>query len=139
MKFDTTIRNRNMYTYKIHEVSRIVDGDTIDIVIDLGFNIHVKQRVRVAGIDAPEVRTRDLEEKRYGIEATKFAEQWFAENAGNIVVRTEKEGPFGKYGRLLGYFYADDVCFNEAIVDAGLAWHYDGGNRDDRDLSTLGT
>lgn len=127
-----------MYTYRLKEVVRVVDGDTVDVIIDLGFNVSIKQRVRVAGIDTPEKRTRDEEEKKYGIAATEFAEKWFAENEGNIILRTEIEGAFGKYGRLLGYFYADEMCFNEAIVDAGLAWRYDGGTKE-KDLSTLGT
>lgn len=138
MSYGIQTLNRNMYTYKLREIVRIVDGDTVDVVIDLGFDISVKKRVRVAGIDTPEKRTRDAEEKALGVAATEFAEKWFAENKGNIVVRTALDGSAEKYGRLLGYFYADEVCFNEAIVDAGLAWRYEGGTKE-KDLSTLGT
>ena len=127
-----------MYEYRMKSIEKIIDGDTVDVVIDLGFNILSKQRVRIAGIDTPEKRTRDLEEKEWGLKATAYAEEWFAAHADNLVIRTAIDGAFGKYGRLLGYFYSGDLCYNEMIVDAGLAWTYDGGTKE-KDLSELGT
>jgi micrococcal nuclease len=126
-----------MYEYKVREVIKVVDGDTVDVVIDVGFDIYLKKRVRIAGIDTPESRTTDAAEKAKGLEAKKFAELWFAEHKGNIVVRTSIAGSTEKYGRLLGHFYSGDLCFNEMVVEAGLAWKYDGGTKD-KDLSKLG-
>ena len=127
-----------MYTYKVQSLVKVIDGDTVDVIIDVGFSIYIKKRVRVAGIDTPEKRTTDLAEKEVGLKATEFAEQWFAANEGNIIVKTTIEGSTDKYGRLLGHFYAGDLCYNEMVVDAGLAWVYDGGTKE-KDLSTLGT
>lgn len=126
------------YEYVVKEVTRVVDGDTVDIIIDLGFGLTIKQRCRIGGIDTPEKRTRDLEEKKFGLAATAYAERWFEENKDNLIVRTKVEGSSGKYGRLLGYFFNDEteVCFNEQIVADGLAWEYDGGTKK-KDLSTL--
>jgi len=126
------------YEYIVKEVKRVVDGDTVDVVLDLGFGLTMDQRVRVGGIDTPEKRTRDLEEKKYGLAATAYAEKWFAENADQLIVRTKLDGSTGKYGRLLGYFFNNEteVCFNEQIVADGLAWEYDGGTKE-KDLSTL--
>jgi len=127
-----------MYEYRVKSVERVVDGDTVDVVIDLGFNILSKQRVRIAGIDTPEKRTRDLEEKEWGLKASAFAEEWFAEHADSLMVRTEIGGAFGKYGRLLGYFWSGGLCYSEMVVEAGLAWTYSGGERV-TDLDELGT
>lgn len=127
-----------MYEYRVKSVERVVDGDTVDVVIDLGFNVLLKQRVRIAGIDTPEKRTRDLEEKAWGIKASTFAEEWFAQHADNLIIRTDADGTFGKYGRVLGTFISGDYCYNEMVVDAGLAWEYSGGKRG-KNLDTLGT
>ena len=91
-----------MYTYKA-KLQRVVDGDTIDATIDLGFDVFVKKRIRFAGINAPESRTRDLEEKAMGLEAKDHI-TGMLEGADKLIVRTEKEG---KYGRMLGWFYKD--------------------------------
>ena len=89
-----------MYQYKCKLV-KVVDGDTIDVDIDLGFGVWLrKQRIRMYGIDTPEFRTRDLEEKKYGLAALRF-EKWT--NAGHLVLRTFKDGK-GKYGRILDRF-----------------------------------
>ena len=126
------------YEYIVKEVKRVIDGDTVDVVLDLGFGLTMDQRVRVGGIDTPEKRTRDEEEKKFGLAATAYAEKWFAENADKLIVRTKLDGSTGKYGRLLGYFFNNEteVCFNEQIVADGLAWEYDGGTKE-KDLSTL--
>ena len=87
------------------EINRVVDGDTIDVTIDLGFDLYKKERVRVAGVDTPEKRTRDLEEKELGIEATNWIKEKLdgaISGDDDLVIRTELVGGMGKYGRLLG-------------------------------------
>jgi len=122
-----------MYEYRVKSVERVVDGDTVDVILDLGFGLFKKERVRIAGIDTPEKRTRNAEEKRLGYDATEYAERWFAE--GDIVTRTEKDG---KYGRMLGWCYKDGKCFNHQIVEDGYAFVYDGGTKYDMsDMATL--
>ena len=117
-----------MYEYKVKEIAKVVDGDTVDVIIDLGFGLSKKERCRIAGIDTPEKRTRDLKEKKYGIEATEFM-TGLLDKAENLIVRTEKDG---KYGRMLGWFYCDNVngSLNNLMIEAGYAWSYDGGTKD---------
>ena len=117
-----------MYSYKVKEVAKVVDGDTVDLVIDLGFGLYKKERVRVAGIDLPESRTRDKEEKVYGLEAKAYL-MGILESAETIIVETEKDG---KYGRMLGWLYVDDndQSVNHLMIEAGYAWAYDGGTKD---------
>ena len=117
-----------MYEYKVKEIAKVVDGDTVDVIIDLGFGLSKKERCRIAGIDTPEKRTRDLKEKQYGIEATNFMTE-LLDKAENLIVRTEKDG---KYGRMLGWFYCDNVngSLNNLMIEAGYAWSYDGGTKD---------
>ena len=123
-----------MYEYKVKEVVKVVDGDTIDVVIDLGFDLFKKERVRLAGIDTPESRTRDLEEKKLGIEAKKHLEFHLLE-AKEIIIATEKDG---KYGRMLGWITLDDdvTPFNQLMIDRGYAWRYYGGKKE-KDLNDL--
>jgi len=121
-----------MYEYKIKEVSRVVDGDTVDLIIDLGFSLTKKERVRLAGIDTPESRTRDLEEKELGIEAKDFLHRRLSEGS-NLTVQTEKDG---KYGRMLGWIYIGSQNVNKEMVERGYAWEYDGGTKE-KDLNTL--
>ena len=123
-----------MYEYRVKEIVKVVDGDTVDIIIDLGFGLFKKERVRVAGVDTPEKRTRNLNEKKLGYDATHFAEEWFSQE-GDIVVKTSKSG---KYGRLLGYFWRDEECFNTQLVELGYAFEYWGETkRDMNDPETL--
>ena len=123
-----------MYEYKVKSVERVVDGDTVDVVLDLGFGLYKKERVRVAGVDTPEKRTRNDREKLLGLDATAFAESWFSEHEGTIV-RTEKDG---KYGRMLGWFYRGEECFNHRLIDEGYAWSYTGGTKvDTEDMASL--
>lgn len=116
-------------------VTRVVDGDTFDCEIDLGFDLTIKKRVRVAGVDTPEKRTRDPEEKKLGLDATLWLEDKLQEgaNAGyGLTVRTELDkGSTGKYGRLLGWLYVGDavVSLNEQMIAEGYAWPYDGGTK----------
>lgn len=124
-----------MYTYFVSSIDRVVDGDTVDVIIDLGFDLTKKERVRLAGIDTPESRTRDLEEKAMGLEAKDHL-TGMLEAADELIVRTEKEG---KYGRMLGWFYKDQeskYSINEVMVEQGYAWEYDGGKKE-KDLQTL--
>ena len=116
-------------------VTKVVDGDTIDVVIDLGFDIKIRQRVRVAGVDTPEKRTRNKEEKKLGLDATFWLEDQLTDavNSGYaLTIRTELDkGATGKYGRLLGWLYIGDatVSLNEQMVEEGYAWEYDGGTK----------
>jgi micrococcal nuclease len=117
------------------KINRVVDGDTIDVTIDLGFDLYKKERVRVAGIDTPEKRTRNLEEKALGIDATNWIkERLNSAIAGeeDLVIRTELVGGMGKYGRLLGWLYIGDaeLSVNEQMITEGYAHAYDGGTKD---------
>ena len=116
------------------EINRVVDGDTIDVTIDLRFELYKKERVRVAGVDTPEKRTRDLEEKALGIDATNYLKKKLEDTiAGDdeLTIRTELKGGMGKYGRLLGWLYIgdDSVSLNEQMINEGYAWAYDGGTK----------
>tara|TARA_A100001234_G_scaffold497_1_gene415 strand:- start:1 stop:372 length:372 start_codon:yes stop_codon:yes gene_type:complete len=104
------------------------------VTIDLGFDLYKKERVRVAGVDTPEKRTRNLEEKALGIDATNWLkEKLEGAVAGDddLVIRTELVGGVGKYGRLLGWLYVGDgdLSLNEQMIAEGYAWSYDGGTK----------
>jgi micrococcal nuclease len=125
---------KSCYNFRVVEINRVVDGDTIDVTIDLGFDLFKKERVRVAGVDTPEKRTRDLEEKELGIEATNWLkEKLDGAISGNddLIIRTELVGGMGKYGRLLGWLYIGDseLSLNELMIEEGYAWSYDGGTK----------
>ena len=125
---------KSCYNFRVTEINRVVDGDTIDVTIDLGFDLYKKERVRVAGVDTPEKRTRDLEEKALGIDATNWMKQQLEEainGESELTIRTELKGGMGKYGRLLGWLYVGDadISLNEAMIIAGYAWSYDGGTK----------
>tara|TARA_A100001037_G_scaffold285378_1_gene292627 strand:- start:37 stop:453 length:417 start_codon:yes stop_codon:yes gene_type:complete len=119
----------------VTEIVKVLDGDTIDVLIDLGFDLFKKERVRIAGVDTPEKRTRDLEEKALGIDATnwlkKKLEDTIAGEGDELTIRTELVGGTGKYGRLLGWLYIneDAVSLNEQMIEEGYAWAYDGGTK----------
>ena len=132
---------KSCYNFRVVEINRVVDGDTIDVTIDLGFDLYKKERVRVAGVDTPEKRTRDLEEKELGIDAT----YWLKEKLEGAIsgddelsVRTELVGGVGKYGRLLGWLYIgdSDLSLNEQMIVEGYAHAYDGGTKN-MDLEAL--
>ena len=125
---------KSCYNFRVTEVVKVVDGDTIDVIIDLGFDLYKKERVRIAGIDTPEKRTRDLEEKELGIDATNWMKGTLEDtiNGDNeLIIRTELKGGVGKYGRLLGWLYIGDeeVSLNEQMIAEGYAWEYDGGTK----------
>ena len=112
----------------------MLDGDTIDVTIDLGFDLSKKERVRIAGVDTPEKRTRDLEEKELGIDATNWLKnklEGAIDGDDDLIIRTELVGGVGKYGRLLGWLYIGDstVSLNEDMITEGYAWAYDGGTK----------
>ena len=116
------------------KINKVVDGDTIDVTIDLGFDLYKKERVRIAGVDTPEKRTRDLEEKALGLDATAWMKDKLTETIKGdeeLIIRTELKGGTGKYGRLLGWLYVgeDTVSLNEKMITEGYAWAYDGGTK----------
>jgi len=125
---------KSCYNFRVVSVDKVVDGDTIDVSIDLGFDLIKKERVRIAGIDTPEKRTRDLEEKALGLDATEWMKKNLEDTiAGDdeLTIRTELVGGMGKYGRLLGWLYVgeSDVSLNEIMIEQGYAWAYDGGTK----------
>ena len=125
---------KSCYNFRVTEIKKVVDGDTIDVVIDLGFDIYKHERVRVAGIDTPEKRTRDLEEKALGIDATNWLKEKLTETIkgdDELTIRTELVGGTGKYGRLLGWLYVGEstISLNEQMITEGYAWEYDGGTK----------
>lgn len=119
-----------MYEYRVRKVHKIVDGDTIDVDIDLGFNVSFYQRVRLAGIDTPESRTTDKAEKALGLEVKKKLGDLLA-NAENIVIRTEKPDSTEKYGRVLGWLFINgqEQSINHALIASGYAWEYMGDTK----------
>lgn len=119
-----------MFEYYVKEVTKVIDGDTIDVVIDLGFSIMYKSRVRLAGIDTPESRTTDKYEKALGLEAKKYLADRIKE-AKNIVIRTEKMDSSEKYGRILGWLYLDGETnsINNQMIMYGYAWGYMGDTK----------
>ena len=125
---------KSCYNFRVTEIVKVVDGDTIDVLIDLGFDLYKKERVRIAGVDTPEKRTRDLEEKALGVDATYWMKKQLEDTiAGDeeLTIRTELKGGTGKYGRLLGWLYVGDatVSLNEQMITEGYAWSYDGGTK----------
>ena len=125
---------KSCYNFRVTEIVKVLDGDTIDVIIDLGFDLYKKERVRIAGVDTPEKRTRDLEEKALGEDATnRLKEQLDGAISGedDLVIRTELNGGVGKYGRLLGWLYIGDETesINERMIQQGYAWEYDGGTK----------
>jgi micrococcal nuclease len=116
-----------MYEYRVKKVSNVVDGDTIDVDIDLGFNIAYSQRVRLAGIDTPESRTKDKMEKALGLESKQRLKDILAK-ASVVVIRTQKPDSTEKYGRVLGWLFVDgaEQSVNEALIADGYAWGYMG-------------
>ena len=125
---------KSCYNFRVTEINRVVDGDTIDVTIDLGFDLYKKERVRVAGVDTPEKRTRDLEEKALGLDATYWLKEKLEgaiDGDDELTIRTELKGGVGKYGRLLGWLYVGDeqVSLNEQMITEGYAWDYDGGTK----------
>jgi micrococcal nuclease len=117
-----------MYDFKIKNVIKIVDGDTIDVDIDLGMNtIKANERIRLAGIDTPESRTTDKFEKSLGLESKEYLKSKLKE-AKSIIIKTELPDSTEKYGRMLGWIYldGDTVSINDHMINDGYAWKYMG-------------
>jgi micrococcal nuclease len=119
-----------MYEYYVRKVENVVDGDTIDVLIDLGFDILFQSRVRLAGIDTPESRTKDLAEKALGIESKEYLKKHL-KDAKSVVIKTEKMDSSEKYGRILGWVYinGDTESLNDKMINDGYAWGYMGDTK----------
>jgi micrococcal nuclease len=112
-----------MYQYKIKKINRVIDGDTIDVDIDLGFGITLSHKVRLKGINAAETKTKNLEEKAEGVKARLWLEKELSRE-GKWIIDTYKED---KYGRILGtlYLVGDPVTVNERMLNEGIAKPYE--------------
>tara|TARA_R110000824_G_scaffold374429_1_gene564949 strand:+ start:2963 stop:3346 length:384 start_codon:yes stop_codon:yes gene_type:complete len=119
----------NMYEYNA-ELRRVVDGDTVDVTIDCGFNMHVKERVRLYGINTPESRTRDLEEKKRGLAAKDRLIEILESFGNKFVIKTSVDKK-GKFGRLLGELISKDgdQNANQMLLEEGHAVEYFGGKK----------
>jgi len=122
--------DKDPYIYRIRSIAKVVDGDTIDADIDLGFNISLSKRIRLAGIDTPESRTKDEYEKKLGLESKEWLKKHL-EGAKDILIKTELPDSTEKYGRIIGHLYINggEVSVNNKMIDEGYAWEYDGGTK----------
>ena len=122
--------DKDPYIYRVKKVLKVVDGDTIDADIDLGFSISLEKRIRLSGIDTPESRTTDKQEKALGLESKDWLKNRL-EFAKNIVIRTQLPDSTEKYGRILGKLYinTEETSLNEQMIDEGYAWEYQGGSK----------
>jgi len=129
--------DKDPYIYRIRSIAKVVDGDTIDANIDLGFDISLNKRIRLAGIDTPESRTKDEYEKKLGLESKEWLKKHL-EGAKDIIVKTELPDSTEKYGRIIGHLYIGDAevsavnrkkSVNNQMIDEGYAWEYDGGTK----------
>ncbi len=123
--------NRDPYIYRIKSVGRVVDGDTIDASIDLGFDISLEKRIRLAGVDTPESRTTDLKEKAMGLESKEWLKKKL-EGAKDIIIKTELPDSTEKYGRIIGHLFINgqETSLNNQMITEGYALAYDGGTKD---------
>lgn len=118
------------FAYQVRSIVKIIDGDTFDCILDLGFDVLLEARVRMAGIDTPESRTRDKVEKKFGLVSKEFLKESI-KHAERIIVRTELDNEKGKFGRILGTVYLDGVNINQKMIDEGYAVGYHGQSKDD--------
>ena len=121
------------YIYEVIDVVKVIDGDTVDVLIDLGFDIYTKQRIRLLGIDCEESRTRDPLEKRYGKLAKKKLRYWCNKHTRDtpLQIRCEHKDPRGKFGRVIAELWAQDVNINKWLVDNHFAIAYHGQSKQD--------
>jgi micrococcal nuclease len=121
---------KDPYIYRIKQITKVVDGDTIDADIDLGFDISLTKRIRLAGIDTPESRTTDANEKKYGLQSKEWLKHK-VENAKDILIKTELPDSTEKYGRIIGHLFVNDqeTSLNDQMIVEGYAWQYDGGTK----------
>jgi micrococcal nuclease len=129
--------DKDPYIYRIKSVLKVVDGDTIDAAIDLGFDISLTKRIRLAGVDTPESRTTDTKEKALGLEVKEWLKKKL-EGQTDVIVKTELPDSTEKYGRILGHLFIGDKevsavnkkkSVNQQMIDEGYAWEYDGGTK----------
>jgi micrococcal nuclease len=122
--------DKDPYIYRVKKVIKVVDGDTIDADIDLGFDISLTKRVRLSGVDTPESRTTDLKEKKLGLESKEWLKHKL-EFATDILIKTQLPDSTEKYGRILGNLYINNAALslNQQMIDEGYAWTYDGGTK----------
>jgi micrococcal nuclease len=122
--------NKDPYIYRIKSVTKVVDGDTIDADIDLGFDISLTKRIRLAGIDTPESRTTNLKEKALGLESKEWIKKAL-EGAKDIIIKTEKPDSTEKYGRIIGHLFINgqEISLNNQMIEEGYALPYDGGTK----------
>jgi micrococcal nuclease len=125
------MENKDPYIYRIREIHKVVDGDTIDADIDLGFSISLEKRIRLAGVDTPESRTTDLKEKAMGLESKEWLKKKL-EGAKDIIIKTELPDSTEKYGRIIGHLFINgqETSLNNQMIDEGYALAYDGGTKD---------
>ena len=123
--------SKDPYIYRIKSVNKVVDGDTIDASIDLGFDISLEKRIRLAGVDTPESRTTDLKEKAMGLESKEWLKKKL-EGAKDIIIKTELPDSTEKYGRIIGHLFINgqETSLNNQMITEGYALAYDGGTKD---------
>jgi micrococcal nuclease len=121
---------KDPYIYRIKKITKVVDGDTIDADIDLGFDISLSKRIRLAAVDTPESRTSDTNEKKYGLESKDWLKHRL-EFAKDILIKTELPDSTEKYGRIIGHLYinGEETSVNNQMINEGYAWEYDGGTK----------
>ncbi len=122
--------NKDPYIYRIRSIHKVVDGDTIDADIDLGFDISLTKRIRLAAVDTPESRTSDAKEKKYGLESKDWLKHRL-EFAKDIIIKTELPDSTEKYGRIIGHLFinGEETSLNNQMIAEGYAWTYDGGTK----------
>ena len=123
--------DKDPYIYRIRTISKVVDGDTIDADIDLGFDISLSKRIRLAGIDTPESRTTNIKEKAMGLESKEWLKKTL-EGAKDILIKTELPDSTEKYGRIIGHLFINgqETSLNNQMIYEGYALAYDGGTKD---------
>lgn len=122
------------YSYRVKSIVKIIDGDTFDCIMDLGFDVLLEARVRMAGIDTPESRTRDLEEKKFGL----LAKEWLIEHLNDdIIISTQLDNEKGKFGRVLGTVWAEGTNINEKMIEEHMAVRYHGQAKSDVEAEHL--
>ena len=123
--------DKDPYIYRIRTISKVVDGDTIDADIDLGFDISLSKRIRLAGIDTPESRTTNIKEKAMGLESKEWIKKTL-EGAKDILIKTELPDSTEKYGRIIGHLFINgqETSLNNQMITSGYALAYDGGTKD---------
>ena len=121
---------KDPYIYRIKEITKVVDGDTIDASVDLGFDISLSKRIRLAGIDTPESRTTNIKEKAMGLESKEWLKKTL-EGAKDILIKTELPDSTEKYGRIIGHLFINgqETSLNSQMITSGYALAYDGGTK----------